>query len=123
MPVDRQLSLIQTELEIFAIRRPELAGRFVAINNRFRERIGSFIDEAMQRYGRELLVDPSILTDAIVGDRGAERAARPPCRWRRGPGRDGQRDPARAPARLLEAGRGLNAPRGARRDARRDATP
>ena len=74
IPVDRQLSLIQTELEIFAIRRPDHARRFLETNNRFRERIGALIDEAMQRYGRELLVDPSVITDAIVAI--AERSVR-----------------------------------------------
>ena len=74
IPVDRQLSLIQTELEIFAIRRPEHAGRFLETNHRFRERIGALIDEAMRRYGRELLVDPSVITDAIVAI--AERSVR-----------------------------------------------
>ena len=74
IPVDRQLSLIQTELEIFAIRRPEHARRFLETNNRFRERIGSLIDVAMRRYGRELLVDPSVITDAIVAI--AERSVR-----------------------------------------------
>ena len=74
IPVDRQLSLIQTELEIFAIRRPDHARRFLETNNRFRERIGALIDEAMRRYGRELLVDPSVITDAIVAI--AERSVR-----------------------------------------------
>jgi AcrR family transcriptional regulator len=74
IPVDRQLSLIQTELEIFAIRRPEHASRFLETNNRFRERIGILIDEAMRRYGRVLLVDPSVITDAIVAI--AERSVR-----------------------------------------------
>jgi len=74
IPVDRQLSLIQTELEIFAIRRPEHARRFLETNNRFRERIGALIDEAMRRYRRELLVDPSVITDAIVAI--AERSVR-----------------------------------------------
>jgi AcrR family transcriptional regulator len=76
IPVDRQLSLIQTELEIFAIRRPEHARRFLETNNRFRGRIGALIDEAMRRYGRELLVHPSVITDAIVAiaDRSVRRA-------------------------------------------------
>lgn len=67
VPLDRELTLVQTELENFAIRRPELAGRFVAANDRFRMRIASFISEAMTRNGRELLVDAVILTDAIIG--------------------------------------------------------
>lgn len=74
VPVDRQLSLIQTELEIFAIRRPDLARRFVEANSRFRARIGELMAAAMARNGRELLVDPSMLTDAIVAI--AERSVR-----------------------------------------------
>jgi AcrR family transcriptional regulator len=74
IPIDRQLSLIQTELEIFAIRRPDQGARFIEINNRFRERISLLIVEAMHRYGRELLVDPAILTDSIVAI--AERSFR-----------------------------------------------
>jgi AcrR family transcriptional regulator len=67
VPIDRELSLIQAELENFAIRRPDLAGRFIASNERFRQRITAFISDAMQRHGRELLVEPSILTDALIG--------------------------------------------------------
>jgi AcrR family transcriptional regulator len=74
MPIDRQLSLVQTELEVFAIRRPDQAGRFLEINNRFRERIALLLDEAMHRYGRELLVDASIITDSILAI--AERSVR-----------------------------------------------
>ncbi len=74
VPVDRQLSLVQTELEIFAIRRPDLAGRFVETNARFRARIADLIVAAMGRNARELLVDPSMLTDAIVAI--AERSVR-----------------------------------------------
>jgi AcrR family transcriptional regulator len=66
IPVDRQLSLVQTELEIFAIRRPDHAGRFVAINAAFRERLARFLDQGMRRYGRELTVNPLQVTDAIV---------------------------------------------------------
>ena len=67
VPLDRELTLVQTELENFAIRRPELAGRFRAINSRFRLRIATFLSEAMTRNGRELLVDAVVLTDAIIG--------------------------------------------------------
>jgi AcrR family transcriptional regulator len=67
VPLDRELTLVQTELENFAIRRPELAGRFVAVNDRFRTRIAAFLSDAMTRNGRELLVDAVILTDAIIG--------------------------------------------------------
>jgi AcrR family transcriptional regulator len=76
VPVDRQMLLVQTELEIFAIRRPDLGGRFVETNNRFRERIATFLDEAMRHYGREMLVDPAMLTDSIVAitERSVRRA-------------------------------------------------
>jgi AcrR family transcriptional regulator len=67
VPMDRELSLVQAELETFAIRRPELAGRFLAINRRFRARISGFIADAMTANGRELLVDPLMLTDALIG--------------------------------------------------------
>jgi hypothetical protein len=74
IPVDRQLSLIQTELEIFAIRRPDQAARFLEVNTRFRERVGAFLDDALRQHGRELVVDPVMLTDAIVAI--AERSVR-----------------------------------------------
>jgi AcrR family transcriptional regulator len=66
VPYDRELSLVQAELENFAIRRPDLAGRFVAINLRFRQRTAAFIEAAVRRNGRELLVDALLLTDAII---------------------------------------------------------
>ena len=67
VPLDLELSLVQGELENFAIRRPDLGGRFIAISTRFRDRIAGFIVDAMTSNGRELLVDPVILTDAIIG--------------------------------------------------------
>jgi AcrR family transcriptional regulator len=67
IPLDRELTLVQTELENFAIRRPDLGGRFHALDRRFRTRIAGFLGEAMSRAGRDLLVDPLLLTDAIVG--------------------------------------------------------
>ncbi len=67
VPMDREISLVQAELENFAIRRPALAGRFLAINRRFRARIAVFIADAMTSNGRELLVDPELLTEALIG--------------------------------------------------------
>jgi len=67
VPMDREISLVQAELENFAIRRPDLAGRFLAINRRFRARIAGFIADAMTANGRELLVDPEMLTEALIG--------------------------------------------------------
>jgi AcrR family transcriptional regulator len=65
IPVDRQVTLIQTELEIFAIRRPDLARAFIESNARFREGVATFIEGVLRRYGRELLVDRAVLTDAV----------------------------------------------------------
>lgn len=67
VPLDLELSLVQGELENFAIRRPDLGGRFIAITTRFRDRIAGFIGDAMTSNGRVLLVDPVLLTDAIIG--------------------------------------------------------
>lgn len=74
IPFDRQLSLVQTELEIHAIRRPELSRELIDSNNDFRERIGAFIEMAMNRHGRELLVSPADITDTMVAV--AERSVR-----------------------------------------------
>ena len=74
IPVDRQLMLIQTELEIHAIRRPDLSRHLLEINIRFRERLGEYIATTMARHGRELLVDPVDLTDAVIAV--AERSVR-----------------------------------------------
>jgi AcrR family transcriptional regulator len=74
VPLDRQLSLVLTELEILAIRRPDQASRFAALSERFRERIGAFIDDAMRRNGLEPVVAPSDIADAVLAI--AERSAR-----------------------------------------------
>ena len=76
IPVDRQLMLVQTELEIHAIRRPDLSRHLLEINLRFRERLGAFTAAAMARHGRELLVSPADLTDTVlaVAERSARRA-------------------------------------------------
>ena len=54
--------------------RPDLAGRFLEINTRFRDRVATFLDEALRQHGRELVVAPALLTDAIVAI--AERSIR-----------------------------------------------
>jgi len=77
IPLDRQLALVQAELEIHAIRRPDTAGPFVAANDRFRERIGAFIVEAMRRHGRAPVVSAADITDTVVAivERSVRRAA------------------------------------------------
>ncbi len=76
VPVDRQLSLVQTELEIHAVRRPELARSFLEANDRFRERIAAFLEAAMARNGLELTVDAVDVVDASVAvvERSVRRA-------------------------------------------------
>jgi AcrR family transcriptional regulator len=77
VPMDRQLSLVQTEMEIHAIRVPERSAAFRAAEARFRDRIATFIEEAMTRYGRELLLEPDVVADAAVGvmERSVRRAS------------------------------------------------
>ena len=74
--VDRQLSLVQTELEIHAVRRPDLARPFLEASDRFRARIAVFLEAAMARNGRQLIVDPLDLVDASVAvvERSVRRA-------------------------------------------------
>jgi AcrR family transcriptional regulator len=76
VPVDRQLSLVQTELEIHAVRRPDLARPFLEANDRFRSRIAVFLEAAMARNGLELTVDAADVVDASVAvvERSVRRA-------------------------------------------------
>ncbi len=76
IPVDRQLSLVQTELEIHAVRRPDLARPFLEANERFRSRMVVVIEAAMARNGLELAVDAADLVDAslAVTERSVRRA-------------------------------------------------
>jgi AcrR family transcriptional regulator len=76
IPIDRQLLLVRTELEIHAIRIPELSASFRETEAAFRERISGFIEEAMARYGLEPLVPASVLADAALGimERSVRRA-------------------------------------------------
>lgn len=66
VPVDRQLMLVQTELEIHAIRRPDLSRQLLEVNSLFRERLGAFVAEALERNGRRLTVSPGDLVDTVI---------------------------------------------------------
>jgi AcrR family transcriptional regulator len=66
VPGDRLLSLVQTELEIHAIRQPEASGTFRDADTRFRARIAEFIERGMVLQGRELLVPPAFVADSSV---------------------------------------------------------
>jgi AcrR family transcriptional regulator len=75
IPVDRQLSLIGTELEIHALRRPELAGTFVGVNLAFRERLAAALVDGLLRIGRAPAVDALDIIDAVmaIGERSVRR--------------------------------------------------
>jgi AcrR family transcriptional regulator len=66
VPVDRQLMLVQTELEIHAIRRPDLSRQLLEVNSLFRERLGSFVNDALERNGLRLAVSPGDLVDTVI---------------------------------------------------------
>lgn len=76
IPLDRQVTLIATELEIMAVRRPDLSASFLAVNNAFRERLAGFLVSALERVGREPVVDPLDIIDALkaIGERSVRRA-------------------------------------------------
>jgi AcrR family transcriptional regulator len=76
IPLDRQVTLIATELEIMAVRRPDLSASFLAVNNAFRERLAEFLVAALARVGREPVVDPLDIIDAVkaIGERSVRRA-------------------------------------------------
>jgi AcrR family transcriptional regulator len=66
VPEDRELSLVQTELEIHAIREPATSASFREADVRFRARLAGFVERGMWLQGRELLVDSSDVVDAAV---------------------------------------------------------
>jgi AcrR family transcriptional regulator len=76
VPDDRVFSLIQTELEIHAIRDPETSRAFRAADAAFRARIADFLARGLRLLDRELVVDVADATDAVIAivERGARRA-------------------------------------------------
>ena len=101
---------------------PTSRSQLLEANDRFRERIGAFIDQAMRRHGRELLVSPADMTDIRPRGRRAERPSGAaggwrtptPTRWRarrcpascsacRGRSRDSPAPDPRRPGRSLLA--------------------
>ncbi len=76
IPVDRQVAMLQTELEINAIRQPEVAGSFRAADARFRARIAEYIERGTGLRNRALLVDATDVADAAVAivERSVRRA-------------------------------------------------
>ncbi len=76
VPADRMFSLIQGELEIHAVRDPEVARAFLEADARFRARIAEFLERGLARLGRELLVPLEDATDAVIAivERSTRRA-------------------------------------------------
>jgi AcrR family transcriptional regulator len=76
VPPGRELALIREELEIHAIRDPDVAGAFVEADDRFRSRVAAYLVSALERFGRELVVSPDEATDAVIAivERSTRRA-------------------------------------------------
>ena len=76
VPVDRQVAMLQTELEINAVRQPEVSGSFRDADLRFRARIAEFIERGTSYRNRELLVSATDVADAAVAivERSVRRA-------------------------------------------------
>jgi AcrR family transcriptional regulator len=66
IPWDRQFTLVQTELEIHAIRDPAASASWRESDRAFRDRLARFIADAAAFLGRELLVDPGEIADAAM---------------------------------------------------------
>lgn len=88
VPDQRRHTLVRAEIEIHAMRRPEVAGFLIAADRLVRARIAAFISASLARHGREVIGPPDELADAamtvvergnrraLAGDGGAESAAR-----------------------------------------------
>ena len=76
VPGDRQFLLVQSELELHAIRVPGTASAVMAADAAFRARIAEFLERGFRLLGRELVVDVDDLTDAVIAvvDRSTRRA-------------------------------------------------
>jgi AcrR family transcriptional regulator len=76
VPGDRQFLLMQSELEIHAIRAPGTARAVMAADAAFRARIAEFLVRGFRLLDREPVVDVGDLTDAVIAivDRSTRRA-------------------------------------------------
>jgi hypothetical protein len=74
IPSDRQVTLVETELEIHAIRNPAESASFREADARFRAKLAEFIERGMELLGRRLTLAPLDLADAAIAV--AERSAR-----------------------------------------------
>jgi AcrR family transcriptional regulator len=76
VPVDRQVAMLQTELEINAIRQPDASAPFRDADLRFRARIAAFIEQGTALRNRALLVPAADVADAAIAivERSVRRA-------------------------------------------------
>jgi AcrR family transcriptional regulator len=76
VPVARTVAMLQTELEINAIRQPGVSSSFRDADARFRARIAEFIVLGTGHRNRELLVDAAYVADASIAivERSVRRA-------------------------------------------------
>ncbi len=76
VPDDRHFLLIQTELEIHAIRVPGTSRAFVEADATFRARIADFLERGLRVLGREIVADVGDVTEAVIAivDRSTRRA-------------------------------------------------
>jgi AcrR family transcriptional regulator len=76
VPDDRHFLLIQTELEIHAIRVPGTSRAFVDADATFRARIADFLERGLRLLDRELVFDVGDVTEAVIAivDRSTRRA-------------------------------------------------
>ena len=76
VPDDRHFLLIQTELEIHAIRVPDTSRAFLEADATFRARIAEFLERGLRLLGREPVADVGDVTEAVIAivDRSTRRA-------------------------------------------------
>lgn len=73
-PADRQYYLLRSELNLQAVREPEVGREFIAALDRFRDELAAMLVTIAGRAGRELTVDPRDAVDALLAvfERGAQ---------------------------------------------------
>jgi AcrR family transcriptional regulator len=76
VPDDRLFLLIQTELEIHAVRVPDTSRAFLEADATFRARIADYLERGLRLLGRELVVGVDDATEAVMAivDRSTRRA-------------------------------------------------
>jgi AcrR family transcriptional regulator len=76
VPADRLFSLALAELEIHAVRDPDVARAFLDADARFRDRIAEFLERGLARLGRELVVPLPDAVDTVIAivERSTRRA-------------------------------------------------